>query len=135
VRRRRVIFIAVVQSILLLAHAFVYETWMAFAAPVDPPGVPTLAIVFALLSISFVAASLLAFRYYNIFVRVFYTLAASWLGILNFCFLGVLRVLDRVRRCQALGASLGSALKSQPYFWGLPFSPDCAASRTPRGSA
>jgi uncharacterized protein len=86
VRRRRVTFIAIVQSILLLAHAFVYETWRAFAAPIDPPGVSTLAVVFALLSISFVAASLLAFRYYNIFVRVFYTLAASWLGILNFCF-------------------------------------------------
>ncbi len=87
-RRRRVTFIAIVQSILLLAHAFVYETWMAFATPVDPPGVSTLAIVFALLSISFVLASLLAFRYYNIFVRVFYRLAASWLGILNFCFFG-----------------------------------------------
>ena len=87
-RRRRVTFIAIVQSILLLAHAFVYETWIAFAAPIDPPGVSTLAIVFALLSISFVVASLLAFRYYNIFVRTFYALAASWLGILNFCFFG-----------------------------------------------
>ena len=54
--------------------------------PADLPGVSTLAIVFALLSLSFVVASLLAFRYYNMFVRVFYTLAAAWLGILNFCF-------------------------------------------------
>jgi predicted MPP superfamily phosphohydrolase len=88
VRRRRVTFILIVQAILLLAHAFVYETWTAFAAPVDPPGVSGLAIAFAALSVSFVAASVLAFRYYNIFVRVFYTLAAGWLGILNFCFLG-----------------------------------------------
>lgn len=87
-RRRRIRFILVVQSILLLAHLFVYETWTAFTAPVDPPGVSNLAIAFVLLSISFVVASLLAFRYYNIFVRVFYTVSAGWLGILNFCFFG-----------------------------------------------
>jgi len=77
-----------VQVILVLAHLVVYETWTAFATPVDPPGVSGLAIAFGLLSISFVVASLLAFRYYNLFVRVFYTLAAGWLGILNFCFFG-----------------------------------------------
>ena len=76
-RRGIATFILIVQSILFFAHAFVYETWTAFASPVDQPGVSPLAIVFALLSISFVAASLLAFRYYNILVRVFYTLAAS----------------------------------------------------------
>jgi predicted MPP superfamily phosphohydrolase len=86
VRCRRATFIVIVQTILFLAHAFVYETWRAFAAPAGLPGVSTLTIIFALLSVSFVVASLLAFRYYNIFVRVFYTLAAAWLGILNFCF-------------------------------------------------
>ncbi len=87
-RRRRATFILIVQLMLLVAHAFVYETWTAFMTPADPPGVPGLAIAFALLSICFVVASLLAFRYYNIFVRVFYTLAAGWLGILNFVFFG-----------------------------------------------
>ncbi|MGD0963807.1 MAG: metallophosphoesterase [Candidatus Acidiferrales bacterium] len=85
-RRSRTAFVVVVQSILLVAHLLVYETWMVFAAPVDPPGGPVLAIALGLLSVSFVIASLLAFRYYNLFVRAFYTLAAVWLGILNFCF-------------------------------------------------
>jgi predicted MPP superfamily phosphohydrolase len=88
VRRQRATFIVIVQSILLLAHALVYETWMAFTTPMDPPGLSGLAITFAALSISFVVASVLSFRYYNIFVRAFYTLAASWLGILNYCFFG-----------------------------------------------
>jgi hypothetical protein len=90
VRRSRINFILIVQTILLLAHAFVYETWTSFWHAADPPGISALAIVFAILSVSFVAASLLAFRYYNIVVRAFYTAAATWLGILNFCFLASL---------------------------------------------
>src|SRR5579863_6706194 len=86
-RRRTIKFILTVQGILFLAHAFVYETWTAFTMLTDPPGIPALAIVFAILSISFVIASLLAFRYYVVAVRVLYTLAAGWLGILNFFFL------------------------------------------------
>lgn len=90
-RRRRAIFIVIVQTILLLAHVFVYETWIAFATPagakVEGPATSAAAIIVGLLAISFVAATLLSFRYYNIFVRVFYTLSAGWLGILNYCFL------------------------------------------------
>jgi predicted MPP superfamily phosphohydrolase len=90
VRRSRLNFILIAQAILLLAHAFVYETWTSFWHATDPPGIPALAIVFAILSVSFVGTSLLAFRYYNIFVRACYTVAATWLGILNFCFLASL---------------------------------------------
>jgi predicted MPP superfamily phosphohydrolase len=89
-RRRRLNFILIAQAILLLAHAFVYATWTFFWRAPDPPGVSILAIVFAVLSVSFVAASLLAFRYYNIFVRAIYTAAAAWLGLINFCFLASL---------------------------------------------
>ncbi len=39
------------------------------------------------LSVSFVAASLLAFRYTNAALRVFYRAAAVWLGLLTFLFL------------------------------------------------
>jgi uncharacterized protein len=90
VRRSRLNFILIVQSILILAHAFVYETWSFFWHSPDPPEISILAIVFAILSVSFVAASLLAFRSYNVFVRAFYTVAAAWLGTLNFCFLASL---------------------------------------------
>jgi predicted MPP superfamily phosphohydrolase len=47
----------------------------------------TLQVVLSLLSVSFVAASLLAFRYSHLVVRLFYRTAAVWLGVLNFCFL------------------------------------------------
>jgi predicted MPP superfamily phosphohydrolase len=90
VRRRRATFIIIVQSILFAAHAFVYETWTAFSQAPDPPGISRLAIVFALLSLSFVAASLLAFRYHSFFVSVLYRIASSWLGILNYSVLAAL---------------------------------------------
>lgn len=89
-RRTRLTFILTVQTILFLAHAVVFATWTSLAGPTRPGGISRLAMAFALLSVSFVGASLLAFRYYNIFVRTLYTLAGIWLGILNFLFLGSL---------------------------------------------
>jgi hypothetical protein len=47
----------------------------------------------ALLSVSFVIASLLAFRYSNILIRAFYTISAVWLGMLSFFFLAALSCL------------------------------------------
>lgn len=88
--RRRARFIVIVQSILIATHAFVYETWTAFSQAADPPGISRLAIVFACLSVSFVAASLIAFRYYHFVARLFYQLASAWLGILNYLFLAAI---------------------------------------------
>lgn len=68
----------VVQSILFLGHWFVYETWIQFwGTPASPA---KLRLLVALLSVSFVSASFLAFRYSNLIVRLFYTLAGVWLG-------------------------------------------------------
>ena len=87
-RVRIATFVAIVQSILFLAHYFIYSTWASFRAEPDPPGISGLGATVALLSISFVAASLLAFRYTNVFVRFYYRVAAAWLGTVNFLFLG-----------------------------------------------
>ena len=86
-RARIAAFVVIIQAILFLGHWFVYETWRSFA-PTSAAGV-TLALraPLAVLSVSFVAASLLSFRYYNFFVRIFYTLAAVWIGLLNFLFM------------------------------------------------
>jgi uncharacterized protein len=86
-RARIAVFVGIVQFILLLAHWFIYDTWVTFRAIPDPAGFTGLQVTVAVLSVSFVAASLLAFRYYNWFVRVFYRLAAAWLGTVNFLFL------------------------------------------------
>lgn len=88
--RRRLSFILTFQLILFLIHAFVYQTWTTFWRAADPPGLSGFAVAFALLSVSFTAASLLAFRYYNTLVRLFYMAAATWLGTLNFFFLASL---------------------------------------------
>jgi predicted MPP superfamily phosphohydrolase len=86
-RARIAVFVVIIQSILLLAHWFIYRTWIDFRAVADPPGITVPQAALALLSVSFVAASFLAFRYFNGFARVFYTIAAVWLGMVNFFFL------------------------------------------------
>ena len=50
-------------------------------------GVSALGVAFAFLSVSFVTASLLAWRYSALPVRIYYTAAAIWIGFFNFFFL------------------------------------------------
>ena len=65
-RKRILVFVLTVQSILFLGHWFVYQTWAGFWA------LPILStrrawrVALALLSVSFVAASLLGHRYSNL---------------------------------------------------------------------
>lgn len=84
-RRRIVVFATIIQSVLFLGHAFLYETLVTFWHP-GQASVWKLQVTLALLSACFVGASLLAFRYANLLVRMFYTLAAGWLGVFSFCF-------------------------------------------------
>jgi uncharacterized protein len=83
-RKRLISFIAVFQCVLLLAHLFLYETWMFSSVGSDVAGARWVKMSIGLLSVSFVAASLLAFRYTNAALRVFYRAAAVWLGLLTF---------------------------------------------------
>ena len=86
VRRRLIGFIVVIQSVLFLTHFLLYETWTFSSLASDPPEPLWIKLVFGLLSVSFVAASLLAFRYTNAPLRAFYRAAAVWLGLLTFLF-------------------------------------------------
>jgi predicted MPP superfamily phosphohydrolase len=83
--RRFVGFIVVLQAVLFLVHLVLYETWEFSSAGSLPHGA-SIAMILGVLSVSFVAASLLAFRYTNIFVRAFYRAAAVWMGLLTFLF-------------------------------------------------
>jgi uncharacterized protein len=83
-RTRLAVFVVIIQTIVCLAHFFVYDTWASFHPATDPAGVSRLQLAVALLSISFVATSILAFRYQSIVVRVLYTLAAVWLGAVTY---------------------------------------------------
>jgi len=80
-------FVAIVQLLLFVFHAFVYKTLSYFFAGHNPIAPSALATTLFLFSISFVPATLLAHRYFNKPVRLFYRFAATWLGVLNFAFL------------------------------------------------
>jgi predicted MPP superfamily phosphohydrolase len=85
--KRLIPFIAVVQAILLLVHLLLYETWIyAWPGALHSNALLWCRLATAILSVSFVSASLLAFRFFNPVVRFFYRLAAVWLGVLSFLF-------------------------------------------------
>ena len=83
---RIAVAISIIQSILLLVHFFIYETWIALAGVPRQPWLLVLQISFAILSVSFLASSLLAHRFFNRPVRTYYRLASIWLGFVNFAF-------------------------------------------------
>jgi hypothetical protein len=86
-RKGIVVLLAVVQTVLLAAHFFVYETWIYFWQPARTGSAVGPTAVALLLAASFVGASLLSFKYWNRVTRVFYRVAAIWLGVFNFLFL------------------------------------------------
>lgn len=81
-RLRLLIFISIIQSIIFLGHLFLYVTGAAFWPGFS--GSPLVKAVLAVLSISFVTASLLGWYFHNPLVRAYYTLAAVWLGLSSY---------------------------------------------------
>jgi predicted MPP superfamily phosphohydrolase len=84
VQKRLVALIAIIQFLLCLTHLLLYETWTFSPTGSDTPGAFWIKLVLGLLSVSFVAASLLAFRYTNAPLRAFYRVAAVWMGLVSF---------------------------------------------------
>lgn len=76
--------ILVIQVILFLGHWFVYSTFIAFWPGLTPAAVGDVRTAMLVLAFSFVAASLLSFRFSNPVVRLIYWAAAVWLGFVNF---------------------------------------------------
>src|ERR1700680_2783792 len=87
VRARIPIAVSIIQAILFLVHIAIYATWTFFWGAPDFARAVQLRIALAILSVSFVAASLLAHQYFNLLVRAIYTIASVWLGLLSFFFL------------------------------------------------
>jgi predicted MPP superfamily phosphohydrolase len=87
VRRDLIGFITVIQSVLFLIHYLLYDTWTFSPAGSETPGTFWIKLALGCLSVSFVAASLLAFRYTNAALRAFYRAAAVWMGLVSFLFL------------------------------------------------
>src|SRR3989442_5111162 len=80
-------FIATIQFVLFLTHFLLYETWAFSPAGSNTHGELWIKLLFGFLSVSFVSASLLAFRYTNAALRAFYKAAAVWMGLVSFLFL------------------------------------------------
>jgi predicted MPP superfamily phosphohydrolase len=87
VPKRLIGLIAVIQSVLCLTHLLLYKTWTFSPTGSDIHGTFWIKLVLGLLSVSFVAASLLAFRYTNAALRAFYRTSAVWMGLVSFLFL------------------------------------------------
>src|SRR6266852_4924966 len=87
IRKEIIGFVAVIQSVLFLTHFVLYETWTFSPAGSETPGAFWIKLVLGFLSVSFVAASLLALRSTNAALRAFYRAAAVWMGLVSFFFL------------------------------------------------
>jgi len=81
-------FVVVIQTVLFLTHLLLYETWSFSAGAAERAF--WIKLIVSVLSVSFVSASILAFRYTNPVLRLFYRAAAIWLGLLTFLFLAAL---------------------------------------------
>lgn len=84
IRAEIIRFIVIVQAVLFLTHLFLYETWTFAPGASGAAGPRWLELALALLSVSFVGASALAFRYTSATLRLVYRAAAVWLGLLSF---------------------------------------------------
>ena len=87
VRARIPIAVSIIQAFLFLVHIAIYATWTFFWGTPDFSRAVELRIALAIVSVSFVAASLLAHMYFNLLVRTAYTIASVWLGLVSFFFL------------------------------------------------
>jgi predicted MPP superfamily phosphohydrolase len=82
--RRLAGFIVTIQLVMFLTHFFLYQTWMFSSAGDANLSALWIKLLLGFLSVSFIAASLLAFRYTNAAIRAFYRAAAVWMGLLSF---------------------------------------------------
>jgi uncharacterized protein len=80
-------FMVVVQTVLFLTHLLLYETWTLSLRANAATGPLWLKLLLGILSVSFLIASLLAWRYTGKLVRAIYKVAAVWLGLLSFLFI------------------------------------------------
>src|SRR5437879_1368753 len=86
IRAGFIAFASVIQSILFLTHLFIYKTWTFEAARSETSAFAWLKVTMGALSVSFLGATLVAFRFTNPAVRTLYRVAAIWLGIVSFLF-------------------------------------------------
>lgn len=80
--------ISIVQTILFLAHWFLYCTWIDFGWPLGASATLVLRVALGALSLTFIVSTVLAHTFTGPAVTLLYRLSALWLGLLNFLFFG-----------------------------------------------
>jgi hypothetical protein len=70
--------VATIQTLLFLAHWFIYHTWVVFL-PMSEPAQLALLLALAILSVSLITGTLLSFRFSNWLVSTIYKIGAVWL--------------------------------------------------------
>jgi uncharacterized protein len=94
--RRFFVFLTIFQTVLIAVHGFLFLTWVYFWAPHVQGGADAydfsplshwrLLIALAILSVSFLATSLIGFQFTNVVLRFVYRITAVWLGFVNYAF-------------------------------------------------
>jgi len=94
--RRFVLFLTIFQAVLILVHGFLFLTWVYFWAPhiqgeantydFSPLSHWQLLMALGILSVSFLATSIIGFRTTNVVLRIVYRITAVWLGFVNYAF-------------------------------------------------
>ena len=94
-RKSILIFIFIIIAILYLANLVVYE---ATRTVFNVAGTSYLVMsILGLFGISFVASTFLGMRYYNVFTRIYSTIAMTWMGFFVYFFLAsVMYLLEAV---------------------------------------
>ncbi len=111
-----ILFAIVLQVLIFLAHWFLYLTLVRFLGIGHPFAFFSLKIILGILSLTFVSASVLANFSDNIMVRVFYSIAAFWLGTLTYLFLAACFIRLGAWLAQSLSFSLNSKLLAEILF-------------------
>jgi predicted MPP superfamily phosphohydrolase len=94
--KRFVLFLTFFQTVLIVVHGLIFLTWVYFSAPhiqgqdngydFSPLSHRGLLIALAILSVSFLATSIIGFRLTNVVLRFVYRITAVWLGFVNYTF-------------------------------------------------
>ena len=83
-----VLGIAFIEFIFLVAHWFLYSTWVDFCGHPSQPADLALKAALLVLACSFVFAAMFSFYSASLAVTAIYRIAAVWMGFLNFFFWG-----------------------------------------------
>lgn len=94
--KRFFVFLTIFQTVLIAVHGFLFLTWVYFWAShiegqADAYGFRPLShwrllITLAILSVSFLATSIIGFNLTNVVLRLVYRITAVWLGFVNYAF-------------------------------------------------